>query len=568
MAIQLKRFSVVYFLLFNVYHSVYGYPQYQEVVPNGDRLPHPCKPNYIWHGIGHLHDRGGGDLNNFGKDFMRLGKKWSKSLCQLDSDNDGLSNGEELGDPNCVWAPGKSVQKKIGLTHPGVCDPWNSPKCKQQNAWVDCEIDELKCNSTNEEGVKNITLRMPRTKVPGVETSYMCTMFDVPSDGDYHIIANKPFIDNEYVMHHMLFFGCKDTESVRKYTPNVAERCSMQQKDCNAIIGLWTVGSPGECSPKQFGYRIGTKGYKRVVLQAHWNNPELKTDYVDSSGLTLYYTSKLRPNDAAVMLIGSVGFELPPGRPEVTVVGSCAAQCTKEDFSGPIYVTSALNHMHYLGRKQKVELIRNGVKIQDLTNEDTYNYDSPKSTKFAVPIEVLPGDELRSTCVYKTTSKENFTYFGMGTNDEMCFGGITFYPQQNVKNQFCSTWKSIPVCELRKPNIRGCNIKQFANISHPEFVDMREAVMDHCSTNSTCFKQCEHHLKIIKSHPCMNGDVGEFFRSRIDRMMDDRVTQFYQGMDSCSSQFKLLSDQNHAMVTNHNFVLLVVMILPLLVNFY
>ena len=74
---------------------------------------------------------------------------------------------------------------------------------------------------------------------------------------------------------------------------------------------------------------------------------------MDSSGLTLYYSSKLRPNDAAVMLIGSVGFELPPGRSEVTVVGSCAAQCTKEEFSGPIYVTSALNHMHYLGELLK-----------------------------------------------------------------------------------------------------------------------------------------------------------------------------------------------------------------------
>jgi hypothetical protein len=78
----------------------------------------------------------------------------------------------------------------------------------------------------------------------------------------------------------------------------------------------------------------------------------------------------------------------------------------------------------------------------------------------------------------------------MGTNDEMCFGGITFYPQQNVKHQFCTTWKSIPVCLLRKPVIRGCHINQFANISHPEFVDMREAIMDHCSTNSTCFKEC------------------------------------------------------------------------------
>jgi hypothetical protein len=34
----------------------------------------------------------------------------------------------------------------------GVCDPWHSPTCKKQNTWVNCEIDELKCDSTNEEG--------------------------------------------------------------------------------------------------------------------------------------------------------------------------------------------------------------------------------------------------------------------------------------------------------------------------------------------------------------------------------------------------------------------------------
>ena len=41
------------------------------------------------------------------------------------------------------------------------------------------------------------------------------------------------------------------------------------------------------------------------------------------------------------------------------------------------------------GRKQKVELIRNGVKIVDLTNEDTYNYDSPKSNKFVYSVEYI-----------------------------------------------------------------------------------------------------------------------------------------------------------------------------------
>lgn len=51
-----------------------GFPRFQDVIPNGDKLPHPCKPNYIWHGVGHRADRGEGPLNDFGKDFLRLGK--------------------------------------------------------------------------------------------------------------------------------------------------------------------------------------------------------------------------------------------------------------------------------------------------------------------------------------------------------------------------------------------------------------------------------------------------------------------------------------------------------------
>ena len=35
--------------------------------------------------------------------------------------------------------------------------------------------------------------------------------FELPQDGDYHMIATKPFIDNEYVMHHILLYGCDET---------------------------------------------------------------------------------------------------------------------------------------------------------------------------------------------------------------------------------------------------------------------------------------------------------------------------------------------------------------------
>jgi hypothetical protein len=54
-------------------------------------------------GVGHINAGGGGARNPFGSDFEAAGKQWTASLCAQDSDGDGLTNGEELGDPNCVW---------------------------------------------------------------------------------------------------------------------------------------------------------------------------------------------------------------------------------------------------------------------------------------------------------------------------------------------------------------------------------------------------------------------------------------------------------------------------------
>lgn len=57
---------------------------------------------------------------------------WTKDLCQKDSDGDGVSNGEELGDPNCEWQRGGTPQR-AAKSHPGVCEPVSSSKCKAIN---------------------------------------------------------------------------------------------------------------------------------------------------------------------------------------------------------------------------------------------------------------------------------------------------------------------------------------------------------------------------------------------------------------------------------------------------
>eukprot|EP00931_Biecheleriopsis_adriatica_P107485 TRINITY_DN81829_c0_g1_i1.p1 TRINITY_DN81829_c0_g1~~TRINITY_DN81829_c0_g1_i1.p1 ORF type:complete len:341 (-),score=77.69 TRINITY_DN81829_c0_g1_i1:38-985(-) len=84
--------------------QVMAFPSFQKLIPNGDSVVFDGKP---WPAVGHV-NRFGGDSprNSFGLAFQAAGNVWTLELCQADSDGDGRSNGEELGDPNCNWRPG------------------------------------------------------------------------------------------------------------------------------------------------------------------------------------------------------------------------------------------------------------------------------------------------------------------------------------------------------------------------------------------------------------------------------------------------------------------------------
>lgn len=55
--------------------------------------------------------------------MLENNQTWS-TLCAGDADNDGRSNGEELGDPSCSWAPcdqtNTNCDKLTAVSHPGT----------------------------------------------------------------------------------------------------------------------------------------------------------------------------------------------------------------------------------------------------------------------------------------------------------------------------------------------------------------------------------------------------------------------------------------------------------------
>ena len=108
----------------------FAFPSYRYQIPNGFRIACPpnhetsgvshCTPNdpdivalglgapFLCDAVGHSKcdgpvNHGNTALNLFGADLKTAGFKWTKELCEKDSDGDGLTNGEELGNRG-VWS--------------------------------------------------------------------------------------------------------------------------------------------------------------------------------------------------------------------------------------------------------------------------------------------------------------------------------------------------------------------------------------------------------------------------------------------------------------------------------
>ncbi|KAG6955845.1 hypothetical protein JG688_00011693 [Phytophthora aleatoria] len=97
--------------------TVQGYAKYVKLVPNGGNVPDNSN-------IGHLDPAGETGLSDFGKAFSTAGNAWTAALCQADTDGDGFTNGQELGDPCCTW----TTSSTAGLVADGVSDPSDATK--------------------------------------------------------------------------------------------------------------------------------------------------------------------------------------------------------------------------------------------------------------------------------------------------------------------------------------------------------------------------------------------------------------------------------------------------------
>ena len=69
-----------------------------------------------------------------------------------------------IGDPGCIWSEGQTPSRLTNITHPGICEPVDSPKCNFQT-WVSCSGRKANCSGRTEPGVLKTDIRFPRYNV-------------------------------------------------------------------------------------------------------------------------------------------------------------------------------------------------------------------------------------------------------------------------------------------------------------------------------------------------------------------------------------------------------------------
>ena len=133
--------------------------------------------------------------------------------------------------------------------------------------------------------------------------------------------------------------------------------------------------------PSKLGYPMEKSSQEKyLLLEMHYDNPEMFDNIVDNSGVRIYFTRQLREFDLGLMTIGTCldasNVQMPPKTESITFNTICHPECTKQIIPAEgVYIIAGFLHTHLLGKKVTTSLVRDGVQIKKLFDNPNYNFD-------------------------------------------------------------------------------------------------------------------------------------------------------------------------------------------------
>ncbi|XP_029175897.1 uncharacterized protein LOC114944249 [Nylanderia fulva] len=300
--------------------------------------------------------------------------------------------------------------------------------------------------------IRHWDVKLNQFEVVDTDTIYWCKIFKASSLREkHHMIGYTPLVEkaNEDLVHHVILYECASTSSIlgeharMSGAPCYSPTMPRVWESCLQPVLAWARGSKGEWMPEHVGIPVAEHGESSYyMLEVHYNNPSMKK-VKDSSGVRLYLTPKLRPQEAGILVAGVAVSPLhlvPPKQKEYATAGYCTPHCTNKTFpEDGINIVSVVLHSHLAGRRLSLKHIRRGKELPTIVQDNHFDFDYQQSHTLEKEVKVLRGDELVAECVYGTLNRTKPTLGGYAATQEMCLAFVLHYPRTSLAGCYSVT---------------------------------------------------------------------------------------------------------------------------------
>lgn len=300
---------------------------------------------------------------------------------------------------------------------------------------------------------------------------YRCFVLDWGESQLRYITGFRALPGTPAIVHHVIGFlaAPKDVAHFEKLDEADAKQgysCFGGSGGTANWVGSWAPGQEGGDFPADTGIKV--EPGSKIILQVHYNlaaetspgvlsdltSLEFKVDsQVAKEGFVMPWTNPLWTGHKQMPIPAGVAdvkhaFEFDP-----TAFMSRIAKMFKDNMPFTLY--SAFLHMHTLGSKGRLEIVREEGAKECLLDIPRWNFHNQAIYEFAVPKKFRPGDALGIECHWNNSGAHSLrasaglsehsehgllvnhatlkvpkdVYWGEGTGDEMCLGG--FYITQD-----------------------------------------------------------------------------------------------------------------------------------------
>ncbi|GFO17707.1 DBH-like monooxygenase protein 1 [Plakobranchus ocellatus] len=290
--------------------------------------------------------------------------------------------------------------------------------------------------------VKTLEFTNRNVSVPSADTTYWCTTWKLPDlGGKHHMIRYEPIIQtgHETLLHHVILYFCDG--SLNEATDPAAFHCDRNplkhSSHCTHVFIAWAIGGKAFNYPSHVGHSLGSAGDPGYFLmETHYDNPRMRSDYVDDSGLRLYLTKELRQHDGGVLMAGVQvsGYQIiPPYEKSFLSQGICDTACISESLGDTeMRVFANVLHAHLLGVKLRTRHFRNGVELPPIQEDNNYDFNYQEARMLESERVIKKGDKLLVECEYDSSQRTQVTHGGLSSREEMCLSFLIYYPRSKL----------------------------------------------------------------------------------------------------------------------------------------